>query len=81
MLVFIIKKTTTLFYYKAMFGTAPAPNSNLPGAKAVPYSSDPLFLGVELTELLLKNELRGWSWVFAAPQLHSTLKDSLTFNF
>jgi len=46
----------------------------------VPNGPDPPFLGVELAELLLKNELRGWSWVFAAPQLHSTLKDPLPFK-
>lgn len=44
-------------------------------------SPDPLFLGAELAELLHKFVLRGWSWVFAAPQLHSKPKDPLPFKF
>jgi hypothetical protein len=47
----------------------------------VPNGIDSLFFGAELAELFHKFVLRRWSWVFAAPQLQTTLKDPLPFNF
>lgn len=46
----------------------------------LPNGTDPPSFGVDLAALPLENELQGWSWSFAAPLLHSILKDPLPFN-
>nr|BAD88291.1 hypothetical protein [Oryza sativa Japonica Group] len=56
---------------KGLFGTAPAPAPALLELELSQTVSAPPKLGVELGGALTQNELELWSWVYAAPQLHS----------
>ncbi len=54
--------------YMGLFGTAPTPELELNQTVSAPPK-----LGVELGGVLSQNVLELWSWVLAAPQLHSKL--------
>lgn len=55
-----------------LIGIALTSNFNLPLTKVMPNGQNPMLFGVGFVELLLENELRGWSRVFTVPQSHST---------
>ena len=64
---------STLYVTMGLFGTAPVPAPPLLELELSQTISAPPKLGVELGGALSQNILELWSWVLAAPQLHSRL--------
>jgi hypothetical protein len=57
----VLSAVLKAFNITVEFGTALAPNSNIPRAGVVPNGINSLFSGAELAELLCKIVPRGWS--------------------